>query len=242
MVALEVDEFSLSDQCLQLAHTPAAFLRGRQGARTPRLPWERPAWAGSHCSLRPTGQAAGCEGPGLTEQRTRLPRQSRPGAGADEATCAATPGASVVPSPGCSSGTRTSSRGCERRPGLRPRPPPPPSPSEHPWVPSTRAAPVSPTKVLPGRTQEAVTRPGTGEGVPAAGLGAGAGHPHTEAWCGPRQASRFFLRPAGPDGAQVHVRNWRSKGHLAPLMRLTKFPEIPVSLERNTEVFRHPLL
>ena len=33
-----------------------------------------------------------------------------------------------------------------------------------------------------------------------------------------------------------------SKGHLAPLMRPTKFPEIPVSLERNTEVFRHPLL
>ena len=29
---------------------------------------------------------------------------------------------------------------------------------------------------------------------------------------------------------------------LAPLMRPTKFPEIPVSLERNTEVFRHPLL
>ena len=28
-----------------------------------------------------------------------------------------------------------------------------------------------------------------------------------------------------------HVRNWRSKGHLAPLMRPTKFPEIPVSLE-----------
>ena len=26
------------------------------------------------------------------------------------------------------------------------------------------------------------------------------------------------------------------------LMRPTKFPEIPVSLERNTEVFRHPLL
>ena len=26
------------------------------------------------------------------------------------------------------------------------------------------------------------------------------------------------------------------------MMRPTKFPEIPVSLERNTEVFRHPLL
>src|SRR5574341_584821 len=35
-----------------------------------------------------------------------------------------------------------------------------------------------------------------------------------------------------------HVRNWRSKGHLALLMRPTKFPEIPVSLERNPEVFR----
>ena len=30
------------------------------------------------------------------------------------------------------------------------------------------------------------------------------------------------------------------KGHLAPLMRPTKFPEIPVSLERNTEVFPAP--
>ena len=40
----------------------------------------------------------------------------------------------------------------------------------------------------------------------------------------------------------AHVRNWRSKGHLAPLKGPTKFPEIPVSLERNPEVFRHPLL
>ena len=39
-----------------------------------------------------------------------------------------------------------------------------------------------------------------------------------------------------------HVRKWRSKGHLAPLMRPTKFPEIPVSLERNPEVFGQPLL
>src|SRR5574341_1372425 len=45
-----------------------------------------------------------------------------------------------------------------------------------------------------------------------------------------------------PPQGKSHVRNWRSKGHLAPLMRPTKFPEIPVSLERNTEVFRHPLL
>ena len=48
--------------------------------------------------------------------------------------------------------------------------------------------------------------------------------------------------PATAPPEKSHVRNWRSKGHLAPLMRPTKFPEIPVSLERNTEVFRHPLL
>src|SRR5574340_1303461 len=48
--------------------------------------------------------------------------------------------------------------------------------------------------------------------------------------------------PATAPQEKSHVWNWRSKGHLAPLMRPTKFPEIPVSLERNTEVFRHPLL
>src|SRR5574341_805377 len=48
--------------------------------------------------------------------------------------------------------------------------------------------------------------------------------------------------PATASREKSHGRNWRSKGHLAPLMRPTKFPEIPVSLERNTEVFRHPLL
>ena len=48
--------------------------------------------------------------------------------------------------------------------------------------------------------------------------------------------------PATAPQEKSHVRSWRSKGHLAPLMRPTKFPEIPVSLERNTEVFRHPLL
>src|SRR5574341_421418 len=48
--------------------------------------------------------------------------------------------------------------------------------------------------------------------------------------------------PATAPQEKSHVRNWGSKGHLAPLMRPTKFPEIPVSLERNTEVFRHPLL
>src|SRR5574340_92768 len=44
--------------------------------------------------------------------------------------------------------------------------------------------------------------------------------------------------PATAPQEKSHVRNSRSKGHLAPLMRPTKFPEIPVSLERNPEVFR----
>src|SRR5574341_43411 len=47
--------------------------------------------------------------------------------------------------------------------------------------------------------------------------------------------------PATASQEKSHVRNWRSTGHLAPLMRPTKFPEIPVSLERNTEAFRPPL-
>src|SRR5574337_789370 len=46
--------------------------------------------------------------------------------------------------------------------------------------------------------------------------------------------------PAPAPQEKSHVRNWRSKGHLAPLMRPTKFPEIPVSLERNPEVFPAP--
>src|SRR5574337_682596 len=33
--------------------------------------------------------------------------------------------------------------------------------------------------------------------------------------------------PATASREKSHVRNWRSKGHLAPLMRPTKFPEIP---------------
>ena len=48
--------------------------------------------------------------------------------------------------------------------------------------------------------------------------------------------------PATASQEKSHVSNWRSKGHLASLIGPTKFPEIPVSLERNTEVFRHPLL
>ena len=34
--------------------------------------------------------------------------------------------------------------------------------------------------------------------------------------------------PATAPQEKSHVRNWRPKGHLAPLMRPTKFPEIPV--------------
>src|SRR5574337_431585 len=41
--------------------------------------------------------------------------------------------------------------------------------------------------------------------------------------------------PATASREKSHVRNWRSKGHLAPLMRPTKFPEIPVSLERTPD-------
>src|SRR5574342_666033 len=41
--------------------------------------------------------------------------------------------------------------------------------------------------------------------------------------------------PATASQEKSHVRNWRSKGHLAPLMRPKNFPEIPVSLERNTD-------
>src|SRR5574337_991397 len=43
-----------------------------------------------------------------------------------------------------------------------------------------------------------------------------------------------------PDTApqeKSHVRNWRSKGHLAPLMRPTKFPEIPIG--KTTWLPRH---
>src|SRR5574341_415484 len=59
-------------------------------------------------------------------------------------------------------------------------------------------------------------------------------------WLPPHRKMKPF--PATAPQEKSHVRNWRSKGHLAPLMRPTKFLEIPVSLERNTEVFRHPLL
>ena len=48
--------------------------------------------------------------------------------------------------------------------------------------------------------------------------------------------------PATATQEKSHVRYWRSKRYLAPLMRPTKFPGIPVSLERNTEVFRHHFL
>src|SRR5574340_1472594 len=48
--------------------------------------------------------------------------------------------------------------------------------------------------------------------------------------------------PATAPQEKSHVRNWRSKGPLAPWRRPTKLPEIPVALERNAEGFRHPLL
>ena len=48
--------------------------------------------------------------------------------------------------------------------------------------------------------------------------------------------------PAPAPQEKSHVRNWRSNRYLAPLMRPTKFPGIPVSLERNTEVLRHHFL
>ena len=53
----------------------------------------------------------------------------------------------------------------------------------------------------------------------------------------------FFLARPRRFGKSLMISTLEAtKGHLAPLMRPTKFPEIPVSLERNTEVFRHPLL
>ena len=39
----------------------------------------------------------------------------------------------------------------------------------------------------------------------------------------------------GGDKSQIDATGLEHRG-------VTKFPEIPVSLERNTEVFRHPLL
>src|SRR5574337_405501 len=48
--------------------------------------------------------------------------------------------------------------------------------------------------------------------------------------------------PATASQEKSHIKNWRSKRHLAPLMRPTKFPDLPVSLERNTKVFRHHFL
>ena len=62
----------------------------------------------------------------------------------------------------------------------------------------------------------------------------------TQSWWLPRHR-KMKPFPATAPQEKSHVRNWRSKGHLAPLMRPTKFPEIPVSFERNTEVFQDPL-
>src|SRR5574340_1040869 len=44
--------------------------------------------------------------------------------------------------------------------------------------------------------------------------------------------------PATVSQEKSHVRYWRSKRYLAPLMRPTKCPDIPVSLKRNTGVAR----
>ena len=43
--------------------------------------------------------------------------------------------------------------------------------------------------------------------------------------------------PATASQEKSHVKNWRSKREFAPLMLPTKFPNIPVSLERKTSVF-----
>src|SRR5574340_329063 len=48
--------------------------------------------------------------------------------------------------------------------------------------------------------------------------------------------------PATASQEKSHFRNWSSKRYLSPLMRPTKCPDIPVSLERNTEVFPHHFL
>ena len=48
--------------------------------------------------------------------------------------------------------------------------------------------------------------------------------------------------PATASQEKSHFRNWSSKRYLSPLMRPTKCPDIPVSLERNTEVFRQHFL
>src|SRR5574337_1011586 len=48
--------------------------------------------------------------------------------------------------------------------------------------------------------------------------------------------------PATAPQEKSHFRNWSSKRYLSPLMRPTKCPDIPVSLERNTEVFRQHFL
>jgi len=48
--------------------------------------------------------------------------------------------------------------------------------------------------------------------------------------------------PATASQEKSRVKNWRAKREFAPVMLPTKFPNIPVSLERNTEVFRHHFL
>src|SRR5574337_1201488 len=85
---------------------------------------------------------------------------------------------------------------------------------------------------FPGPTQEASRIPRRNSRIP----------PQLEktTWFPRHRKMKPF--PATASQEKSHVRNWRSKGHLAPLMRPTKFPGIPVSLKRNTEVFPHHFL
>lgn len=162
----------------------------------PTPPWERPAWAGGRCSLRPTGRAAGCEGPGLTEQRVCPPRQPRP--------CAPQPrGPQWSCSPGCSSGTRTSSCMCERRSELCP--PPPASPTTlRTSVSPACACPRFSDHSAPGEDAGNSHLPRKGRGCPCRGAVSRHWSPsERDGPAGVTPASRLFLCPAGPDGAQV---------------------------------------
>src|SRR5574337_880407 len=47
--------------------------------------------------------------------------------------------------------------------------------------------------------------------------------------------------PATASHEKSHVRNWRSKRYLAPLMRPTKCPDIPVRSEEHTSELQSPL-
>src|SRR5574337_979410 len=69
-----------------------------------------------------------------------------------------------------------------------------------------------------------------------------------ESCCTSRKTTWFprhrKMEPCAATASQEksHFRNWSSKRYLSPLMRPTKCPDIPVSLETNTEVFRQHFL